>query len=178
MGQLKHFPILQVVGYKNSGKTTLVQKLISELVKNKLKYGVLKHHGHGGLPVIHDEGTDTWKYRESGASTTAVEGSGLFQFSSNIIEKMPIEKMISLFQLFPLDGVVIEGFKQANYPKIVLIRSDDELILLENTTNVIAIIYWNEKLREYSQYQIPHFLISEEKEYLTYIVDWLKEACK
>lgn len=177
MGDINNFPILQIVGYKNSGKTTLVKKIIGELEKINLKYGVLKHHGHGGRPVLHDEGTDTWKYREAGASATAVEGEGFFQFTANVPE-MPLETMLSFFQLLPLDGLILEGFKRADFPKIVLIRTEEDLALLEEITNIMAIIVWDQKVKLNTQTQPTQFFIYDDTNYLNYIVEWLKGALK
>lgn len=42
--------ILQVVGYQNSGKTTLIEKLCQLAECEGLKLGCFKHHGHGGTP--------------------------------------------------------------------------------------------------------------------------------
>jgi molybdopterin-guanine dinucleotide biosynthesis protein B len=42
-------PILQVVGYQNSGKTTLITKLIKMLKEMSYRVGTLKHHGHDGV---------------------------------------------------------------------------------------------------------------------------------
>jgi molybdopterin-guanine dinucleotide biosynthesis adapter protein len=178
MEELNYFPIIQVVGYKNSGKTTFIQKLITALINDNQQYGVLKHHGHGGLPVIQDEGTDTWRYRNSGASVTAVEGGGMFQFTSNLIDKMQPDKLISFFRLLPLNGLIIEGFKQANYPKIVLVRSKMDLAILDKINNIKVIIYWHLELKQASQSQSVQFVIDDEESYIPYIVDWLKGEVK
>jgi molybdopterin-guanine dinucleotide biosynthesis adapter protein len=174
MEQLKKFPIIQVVGFKDSGKTTLVQKLIQELLKDNLQYGVLKHHGHGGPPTIQDNGTDTWKYRESGAGTTAVEGAGIFQFTSNLFDNLSLENLITFFQLLPLDGLIIEGYKQADYPKIIIIHSEEDYQELMKLSNIIAILYGNEKVTNHTQSQPVNFVLHEEERYIPYLVEWLK----
>ena len=57
---------LQVVGFKNSGKTTLIARWI-RLLKNKgLTVAVLKHHGHGGQPAMPNPSTDTMQFFDSG----------------------------------------------------------------------------------------------------------------
>lgn len=43
----RDFPILQVVGYQNSGKTTFVEMLLEKLEHDGVQAGCLKHHGHG-----------------------------------------------------------------------------------------------------------------------------------
>ena len=41
--------ILQIVGYQNSGKTTLVEKIVHALAESEMKVATIKHHGHGGF---------------------------------------------------------------------------------------------------------------------------------
>ncbi|SDI31696.1 molybdopterin-guanine dinucleotide biosynthesis protein B [Alteribacillus persepolensis] len=50
MAMEQHCPILQITGYKNSSKTTLMNKLIAKAAKNHWKTAAVKHHGHGGKP--------------------------------------------------------------------------------------------------------------------------------
>ncbi len=57
-----HFPILQIVGYQNSGKTTFVEKLAEKLGQLGVKIGCLKHHGHGGEPDVFAEGKDSDRF--------------------------------------------------------------------------------------------------------------------
>ncbi len=44
--------ILQIVGYQNSGKTTLVEKVVYALAEQNMKVATIKHHGHGGFPEV------------------------------------------------------------------------------------------------------------------------------
>ena len=64
-------PILSVVGRSNSGKTTLLEKLIRELARRGRHVGTIKHHFHG--PVTVDvPGKDSWRHREAGARAVAL----------------------------------------------------------------------------------------------------------
>ena len=128
--------IIQIVGYKNSGKTTLCTKLIETLVQNRYRTASLKHHGHGGIPVGLEE-TDSFKHKEAGAYITGVEGDGLLQLSS---DNWKLEQLISIYELFEIDVLVMEGYKRANYPKIVMLRDEKDLSLLEELDNIIAVV--------------------------------------
>lgn len=44
-------PAIAFIGYQNSGKTTLVEKVIAELTRRGLRVGSLKHHGHHGFDI-------------------------------------------------------------------------------------------------------------------------------
>lgn len=51
-GRGQNRSILQIVGYQNSGKTTLMEKLIQALTYEGMKVATIKHHGHGGYPEV------------------------------------------------------------------------------------------------------------------------------
>lgn len=103
-----------ICGFKNTGKTTLVTKLIPELNKRGLKVAVIKHDGHdfeGDVP-----GTDSYRHKKAGAYGTAV-------FSKN---RMLIQKEVQgmdemrLASFFPeADVILLEGFKDSDYPKYI-----------------------------------------------------------
>ena len=64
--------ILQIVGYQNSGKTTLVEKIVHALAEIEMKVATIKHHGHGGFPEVAQKiAKDTVK---PGAVVSSVEG--------------------------------------------------------------------------------------------------------
>lgn len=73
----QHRKILQIVGYQNSGKTTLMEQLIKRATTEGLRVGTIKHHGHGGVPMI-EASKDSSRHELAGASVTAVEGRVLY----------------------------------------------------------------------------------------------------
>ncbi len=131
--------ILQVIGYQNSGKTTFVTEYIKEAVRYKLKVGTIKHHGHGGSLVQTDHGKDTQKHREAGAHVSFVEGNESFILSSNQI-RLSLSQMISMYSMFELDIILIEGYKLEKYPKVALLRCKEDLSLLERVMNITCIV--------------------------------------
>lgn len=129
--------IIQIVGYKNSGKTTIAEILIELFSRRGIRVASLKHHGHGGLP-LGMETTDSEKHRQAGALIAGVEGEKLLQLSSEDPWKM--EQMIAIYKLLNIELLVMEGFKQYHYNKIVLIRGTEDLHLLEQLANIQAVI--------------------------------------
>lgn len=133
--------VFQVVGYQDSGKTTLSEALIRRLKEAGMAVVSIKHHGHGGKPDI-PAGKDSSKHIRAGASASLVEGGGrLVLHSEN--ESWPLEEQIKILSAFNPDVILIEGHKNATYPKIVLIRSVDDERGLLNLENIIAAAYWN-----------------------------------
>jgi molybdopterin-guanine dinucleotide biosynthesis protein B len=121
--------ILQVVGYKNAGKTTLIGELVRQLAARGLRVGTLKHDAHNFEPDI--PGTDTWQHRQAGAVVTAITSPSRTAWVQE--RATPLEELVSdMANNHSLDVLVIEGFKAAPYPKVVLIRSeqDGELLTL------------------------------------------------
>ncbi|MCZ7398713.1 MAG: molybdopterin synthase [Candidatus Methanoperedens sp.] len=105
--------IISVVGYKKTGKTTLVEHLVSTLSKRG-SVGTIKHmHGHR----INTPGTDTWKHANAGADVVvAVTPEELVKFSRNNNLTAAIDELANE----GMDFAVVEGFKDSKLPKIAL----------------------------------------------------------
>ncbi|MFC4320683.1 molybdopterin-guanine dinucleotide biosynthesis protein B [Litchfieldia salsa] len=161
-------PILQVVGYQNSGKTTLVEKLVTYFTNEGLKIGTMKHHGHGGKPLANDHGKDTDRHRKAGAIATGIEGDGTLQLQV-MKQSWSLEDLLSFYHLLPLDLIVVEGYKNEAYPKLVMIRKKDDLELLTKITNIVAIISWLD-LEELKIYEQPIFSIHQDQQ----LLEWLR----
>ncbi|MGH1177976.1 molybdopterin-guanine dinucleotide biosynthesis protein B [Bacillus paranthracis] len=156
--------ILQIVGYQNSGKTTLVEKIVHALAERKIKVATIKHHGHGGFPEVAQK--DSERHRKAGAVVSSVEGAGLLSLSS-LREEWSLQEIIRLYEFFEVDIILIEGYKKENYPKVVLLRSEEDVELLHKVENIVAVITWYDaptNLRE--KYKVFH--IAEDELY----IDW------
>ena len=64
-------PAIAVVGRHNSGKTTLIEKLIAALVERGHDVGSIKHHSHLGIEVDYP-GKDSYRHRAAGAGETVI----------------------------------------------------------------------------------------------------------
>lgn len=127
--------IIQIVGYKNTGKTTLIKQLVHYFSKQNWKVGTLKHHGHGGDINLPKE-TDSTSQFEAGALISGVQGESLTQLT---FHNLPFDQLINIYATLPLDILLIEGYKQAKYPKIVLLENGNDLSLLDELSNIIAV---------------------------------------
>jgi molybdopterin-guanine dinucleotide biosynthesis protein B len=129
--------VIQIIGYKNSGKTTIAKKLIEVLSQQGIQVASIKHHGHGGLP-LGIENTDSSKHQQAGAIVSGVEGEGMLQLTRQ--HGWSLEQMVGIYEILHIDVLIIEGFKRDNYKKVVLINKEEDLILLEEATNIAAVI--------------------------------------
>jgi len=118
--------IIQIVGYKNSGKTTLVCELVRLLSAEGRRVGTLKRDAHSFDPE--PPGTDTRKHRQAGALASAVVSPNRTAWV--LEETTPVEEIVSGMAARGLDDLIIEGFKTAAYPKIALIREEKDAELL------------------------------------------------
>jgi molybdopterin-guanine dinucleotide biosynthesis adapter protein len=105
--------VFGIVGWKNAGKTTLVERLVAELVRRGLKVNTIKH-GHHDLDVD-QPGRDSWRHRAAGATEVAVVGGRRYAIMREQEEAGLAEV---LARLAPADIVLIEGFKREPHRKI------------------------------------------------------------
>jgi molybdopterin-guanine dinucleotide biosynthesis protein B len=121
-------PILSVVGRSNSGKTTLLEKLIRELVARGRQVGTIKHHYHG--PVTVDvPGKDSWRHRQAGARAVALTSPEMFFAVRDAPGGLSLETIVHR-ALDGVDLVLTEGFKTGPMPKIEVSRQAQGLPLL------------------------------------------------
>lgn len=107
--------IVSVVGKKNTGKTSLTVKIISELTKRGYNVASVKHSHH--LIEMDKENTDTWKHKNAGANLVVGVGSTTF---FNFKKEHDLNRILYLIKHFDdFDFVIIEGYKKYHYPKII-----------------------------------------------------------
>ena len=100
---------IAVIGWKNSGKTTLVSRLVSHLKKKKFKVGVVKH-AHHTFDIDHPN-TDSYKIRQAGSyKTTIVSEKRLAHIEEKISSEIDIEELIKFNN--GCDILIFEGFKK------------------------------------------------------------------
>ncbi|WP_338551620.1 molybdopterin-guanine dinucleotide biosynthesis protein B [Paenibacillus sp. KS-LC4] len=128
--------IIQIVGFKNTGKTTLTAALVKQLAEAGFRVGTIKHDGHH-FDIDHP-GTDTWQHREAGAHKIAITSP----HRTAIMEQRPTPLKELLQQFSDMDWVIVEGFKQECYPKIVLIREEEDEALVKQLEQVVAVAAW------------------------------------
>lgn len=164
MGQ--HRAVLQIVGFQDSGKTTLAEKLIEAAMKKGYRVGAIKHHGHGGVPQS-NVGKDSTRHAEAGAVVAAVEGEGVVQLRWTD-HTFDLAKLIALYESLLVNCIIVEGYKTALYPKVVMLKSLSDLKLMQ-LENVIAAIRWPEFPEVYFN-DIPVFELADEQQYIEYLL--------
>jgi molybdopterin-guanine dinucleotide biosynthesis protein B len=109
-------PVFGVIGWKNSGKTTLMVRLIEEFARRSYRIAAIKHAHHGF--DVDQPGRDSYRFREAGAREIAVVSSKRAAIMQELRgEAEPgLDEMIG--RLHGSDLVLVEGFKTHDHPKI------------------------------------------------------------
>ncbi|HET7580705.1 MAG TPA: molybdopterin-guanine dinucleotide biosynthesis protein B [Bacillales bacterium] len=162
--------LLQVVGFKNSGKTTLIERVLSECKKAGKKAGVIKHHGHGCLEV-HDRKKDTGRFRESGAAVTGIAAGNELELEFVDESDWEVERIVELYRYLPLDVILVEGFKHADFPKVVMLKQKDDYQAFQELKNIQAVVTWDSRLTGSDHPSIFH--IFEQDRYMAWILSRL-----
>ena len=129
--------IITIVGKSNSGKTTLLEKLITHLTQKGYKIGSVKH-AHSGFEMD-KEGKDSWRHKKAGAASTLVISEDKIAMvkddRTSYLEKIR-------FYLSDNDIILAEGFKRQNLPKIEIFRrqSAHKEPLCSGDENLIAFV--------------------------------------
>lgn len=131
---MKRKRIVAISGIKNSGKTTLICRLLEIFKEKGLRVAVLKHDGHDFEPDV--PGTDTYRQLQAGAYGTVVFSKGKYM----LVKQQPQITEKELMEFFPeADLILLEGFKYSNYPKIEIVRKGNSAESVCNPKRLMAI---------------------------------------
>jgi molybdopterin-guanine dinucleotide biosynthesis adapter protein len=142
-------PIVSIVGKSNSGKTSLIEKLIVELTRRGFRVATIKHNRHG-FEIDH-EGKDSWRHKRAGAVATVVASPDRIA----LIEDTPRDYDLAEIRdgyIRNADIILAEGFKVNPHPKIEVFRTDlmrerlcgpkDHLFALAGDRSISAEVPW------------------------------------
>jgi molybdopterin-guanine dinucleotide biosynthesis protein MobB len=113
--------IYGVVGWKNAGKTGLMERLVTELTGRRLSVSTVKH-AHHSFDVDH-EGKDSYRHRQAGATEVLLASRNRFALMHELRneDEPPLETLLG--KLAPVDLVLVEGYKRDTHPKVEAHRS-------------------------------------------------------
>ena len=127
--------IYGITGWKNSGKTTLVERLVAEMVGRGFSVSTLKHAHHAF--DVDQPGKDSHRHRLAGAREVLVSSRERWALMSENRGSPEPALAEMLARLAPVDLVLVEGYKRDRHPKIEarraataqgLIAAEDETI--------------------------------------------------
>ncbi len=113
-------PVFGVTGWKNSGKTTLLTRLVKTFTERGLTVSTLKH-AHHAFDVDHP-GTDSFRHREAGAREVMLVSGVRWALMHELRDSPEPPLEAALERISPCDLILIEGYKRAGHPKIEVRR--------------------------------------------------------
>lgn len=154
--------VIGVAGWKNSGKTTLVTKLVTEIVRRGYRVATIKHSHHD----IEQEtaGTDSARHRSAGAERVALVSpqrwTVIRDASPLAWREQPDPPLAAIVAaLAPADFVIVEGMKRAPIPKIEVRRTGQSEGPRLAATDPLVIAVATDALDEASD--IPSFALDD-----------------
>lgn len=130
-------PIVSIVGKSDSGKTTLIEKIVPELVRRGYRVTTVKHDLHGF--EIDRKGKDSWRHKRAGAQGVIISSPQKVALVRDVDEDMSLEELRDSFGQ-DADLILSEGFKKDVQPKIEVFRKEAHgELLCTKQDNLVAI---------------------------------------
>lgn len=131
--------VFGITGWKNSGKTTLTERLVAELTRRGRRVSTIKHAHHAF--DIDKEGTDSFRHRLAGAAEVAIVSGNRWALMHELHDEDEPSLSAILARLAPCDIVLIEGYKREAHPKIETrrLQAKDTSPLTAGDRNILAV---------------------------------------
>ncbi|MEM9129113.1 MAG: molybdopterin-guanine dinucleotide biosynthesis protein B [Pseudomonadota bacterium] len=130
--------IYGIVGWKNTGKTTLLERLVTEITGRGITVSTIKH-AHHSFDVDHP-GKDSYRHRAAGATEVLLTSANRFALMHELrgAPEPSLDELLS--KLSPVNLVLIEGFKTGTHPKIEAHRAETgKSLIAEEDASIRAI---------------------------------------
>ena len=127
-----------------AGKTTLIEKLIILLKSKGYRIGTLKHNANKFQ--LDYEGKASYRFAQAGADQVIISSKDKLGMVRTLHEELELEQIVSMFK--NMDIVIIEGYRDSEYPKIEIHRKcvDSRLLCSSSDYHGIIAVASDEKL--------------------------------
>jgi molybdopterin-guanine dinucleotide biosynthesis protein B len=131
-------PILSIVGKSDSGKTTLIEKLVPELTRRGYRVATVKHDIHGF--EVDREGKDSWRHKQAGAHTVIISSPQKVALIRDVEKDSTLDEIRKRW-VQDVDLLISEGYKKDVQPKIEVFRKEKhKKLLCTKKDNLVAIV--------------------------------------
>jgi molybdopterin-guanine dinucleotide biosynthesis protein B len=173
-------PIISIVGKSDSGKTTLIEKLVPELTRRGYRVATIKHDMHGF--EVDREGKDSWRHKQAGAHTVVISSPKKIALIRDVERDLNLEEIRDKL-IQDVDLILTEGYKKDVQPKIEVFREEKHKELLcTKEDNLIGIVsnktfdigvscFFLDDMKGLADYIEKRFLTSEKKAEISLQVD-------
>ena len=136
-------PIISIVGKSDSGKTTLLEKLVPELTRRGYRIATIKHDVHGF--EVDQEGKDSWRHKQAGAHTVVISSPNKIALIRDVEKDLNLEEIRERL-IQDVDLILSEGYKKDVQPKIEVFRKEKHKKLLCTKKDNLVAIASNKKI--------------------------------
>lgn len=114
--------VVAFTGRHDSGKTTVLERVVAALCAHGLTVSSLKHHGHPGFE-FDVPGKDSWRHHAAGTLATAVLSPDRF----GLVEETACDDCRAAVGMLPASNLVlVEGYRHAGFPTVEVLRAASE----------------------------------------------------
>jgi molybdopterin-guanine dinucleotide biosynthesis protein MobB len=130
--------VFGVVGWKNNGKTTLVERLVAHLTAQGYRVSTVKHAHHE--VELDQPGKDSWRHREAGAVEVVLATARRWAVIHELrgAPEPPLDELLA--RMSPVDLVLVEGFKRFPHAKLETHRRERGTPLLASEDPTIVAV--------------------------------------
>jgi molybdopterin-guanine dinucleotide biosynthesis protein MobB len=131
-----------VVGWKNAGKTTLVERLVAEIAGRGFSVSTIKHTHH--MVDVDQKGKDSWRHRAAGAGQVILSSSARWALMTELRgeREATLDELIALLK--PVDLVIVEGYKRDQHRKVEAWRAETGQPLIAADDPTVRLIASND----------------------------------
>ncbi|OPY62570.1 MAG: Molybdopterin molybdenumtransferase [Syntrophorhabdaceae bacterium PtaU1.Bin034] len=132
-------PVVSFIGRSNTGKTTLVERLIPLLVSRGIRIATIKHH-HLEDFEIDQEGKDSYRHKKAGARIAMIASAKKIALVEDVERDLGLHEIRARY-VRDVDLFIAEGFKEEKVPKIEVYNySEAKPPLATNDSDLLAIV--------------------------------------
>jgi molybdopterin-guanine dinucleotide biosynthesis adapter protein len=114
-------PVVTLIGKSGSGKTTLLEGLIPELSRRGYRIATVKHHSHSGFEVD-QPGKDSWRHARAGSVHVIIAAPDKIASYRQLKGELRLAEIVQ--EVREADLILVEGYRQAGYPSLEVMRSE------------------------------------------------------
>ena len=145
-------PVISFVGRSGAGKTTYLEKIITEMKRRGFRVGVIKHDSHG-FEMDH-QGKDTWRHAKAGADVVCIASKEKFAMIIRTSRDMTLDEVIARIE--DVDILFVEGYRNQGHRLIEIFRRDGTTSPLGNPSELFAVV---SDITVYPS--VPHFDLND-----------------
>ncbi len=152
--KINDIPLIAITGKKNSGKTTVIEKLIGHMSEKGWNIGSIKHHHHGDFEPD-TPGKDSFRHFEAGATGVVLAAPGKTAYFERTRNELPaLESLVSHFS-DDTNLILLEGFHGSSLPRVEISRKEISSTLLTNKKELlIAVVTDNEDIDSQPKFEL------------------------